>query len=115
MPKDRAAVTPSEATSTRAVAHTDALSQPDSFASTVANSQRDQQNIYFEQERAAFGHKKPEGRFKPSVLLTVKQVATQLAVCARTVRRLIRRGALVAHRIGRSIRVDASSVTLLIG
>jgi len=51
----------------------------------------------------------PTGAF-----LTVKQVAVSLNVSDRTVRRLIRDGELVAHRIRTRLRVDAASVTALL-
>lgn len=47
-------------------------------------------------------------------LLSVEDVAAHLAVSTKTVRRLISRGELVTHRFGRSVRVDASSVTSLL-
>lgn len=62
-------------------------------------------------------HKSHEGRSLdslPSALLTVQQVAAFLGVSTRTVRRLIRGGELVAHRIARTVRVDAQSVTHLL-
>jgi excisionase family DNA binding protein len=72
------------------------------------------------QSRAGFGNKELEKRasvpLEPAhaTLLTVQQVADRLGVSTRTVRRLIRRGELGAHRIGRSIRVDGHSVTRLL-
>ena len=48
-------------------------------------------------------------------LLSIDDVASRLSVSTRTVRRLIRRGALVAHRISKNIiRVSAASVTHLL-
>ncbi|WP_437796481.1 helix-turn-helix domain-containing protein [Sorangium sp. So ce693] len=44
-------------------------------------------------------------------LLPVVEVAAVLGVSTRTVRRLIKRGELVAYRIKRQLRVDAESVT----
>lgn len=44
-------------------------------------------------------------------LLTVEQVAEKLGVSTRTIRRLIKQGRIVAHRVGRCIRVDGKSVT----
>src|SRR5262249_19031277 len=44
-------------------------------------------------------------------LLPVVEVAAVLGVSTRTVRRLIKRGELVAYRIKRQLRVDADSVT----
>lgn len=38
-------------------------------------------------------------------LLTVEQVAEELAVCSKTVRRHIASGSLISHRIGRLVRV----------
>ena len=48
------------------------------------------------------------------VLLSVDAVAAYLAVSTRTVRRIISRGELVSHRIGRALRVDAASVAQLL-
>lgn len=42
--------------------------------------------------------------------LTVPEVAAQLRVCERTVRRLLSRGELPCIRIGRSVRVNASGL-----
>ena len=39
-------------------------------------------------------------------LLTVEEVARRLSVATRTVRRLIDRGELPAHRMGRMVRVS---------
>ena len=47
-------------------------------------------------------------------LLTVEQTADKLGLCPRTIRRLIERGELVAHRINRTLRVDATSVMRLL-
>lgn len=48
-------------------------------------------------------------------LLSIDDVARRLSVSTRTVRRLIRRGVLVAHRISKNIiRVSAASVTQLL-
>ncbi|MCL4750422.1 MAG: helix-turn-helix domain-containing protein [Myxococcales bacterium] len=47
-------------------------------------------------------------------LFTVAETSALLRVSARTVRRLIEKRQLVAHQFGRSIRVDASSVTRLL-
>ena len=49
----------------------------------------------------------------PPKLLTVAAVAEILSVSPRTVRRMIQRGELVAHRIA-GLRVDAESVTRLL-
>jgi excisionase family DNA binding protein len=43
-------------------------------------------------------------------LLTVVQVAERLAVCEKTVRRLIDRGDLPALRVGAQIRIDAAQL-----
>ena len=42
----------------------------------------------------------------PGRLLTVEQTAERLAVCDRTVRRLIKAEALRAVRVGRSVRIS---------
>jgi excisionase family DNA binding protein len=47
-------------------------------------------------------------------LLTLPQVAQRLSVSASTVRTLIARGDLTSQRIGRSVRVPASSVAAYI-
>lgn len=39
-------------------------------------------------------------------LLTIAQTAAQLAVSTKTVRRLIERGALRVHRVGRAMRIS---------
>jgi excisionase family DNA binding protein len=39
-------------------------------------------------------------------MLTVEQVAEELSVSIRTVRRLIKDGSVPVHRIGRSVRVS---------
>ena len=44
-------------------------------------------------------------------LLTVAQVASELNISVRTVRRLIASGSLPVHRIGRSVRVSPSSLS----
>ena len=43
-------------------------------------------------------------------MLTVNQVAAQLAVCHKTIRRLIRSGQLAAVKVGGAIRVDPQAV-----
>ncbi len=43
-------------------------------------------------------------------LLSVKQVAEELNVSIKTIRRQIASGAMIAHRIGRSIRVSADDL-----
>lgn len=45
-----------------------------------------------------------------NVLLDVKAVATRLGVSEKTVRREIKRGALAAERVGRSVRIDPTAV-----
>ncbi len=47
-------------------------------------------------------------------LLSVEEVARFMSVSTKTVRRMMSRGELVTHRFGRSVRVDASSVTSLL-
>ena len=47
-------------------------------------------------------------------LLSVEDVARFMSVSTKTVRRMMSRGELVTHRFGRSVRVDASSVTSLL-
>lgn len=47
-------------------------------------------------------------------LITVEETRIRLRVSKKTVRRLIQRGELVAHRVGRSVRVDAQSVMRLL-
>lgn len=48
-------------------------------------------------------------------LLTVAETATLLRVSSKTVRRMSSRGELVTCRLGRNVRVDALSVTRLLG
>ena len=43
-------------------------------------------------------------------LLRVEDVAARLSVCDRTVRDLVRDGALVVYRVGRAVRIDLASV-----
>lgn len=43
---------------------------------------------------------------EPSPMRSVDEVATRLGVHPRTVRRLIARGELIAHRIGGSVRIS---------
>lgn len=43
-------------------------------------------------------------------LLSLDEVAVALSVSVRTVRRLIQRGELVAHRIGNQLRVDVAYI-----
>ena len=68
-----------------------------------------------EQAPAAARDNKSRGARARSVglphLLPVVEVAAVLGVSTRTVRRLIKRGELVAYRIKRQLRVDAESVT----
>jgi len=47
-------------------------------------------------------------------LLTIPAVAERLDVSAKTVRRLIAAAALVAHRIGRSVRVSEDDLRLFL-
>ena len=46
---------------------------------------------------------------RPS-LLTVAQVAQQLAVCPKTVRRLVARGDLPAIHVGRAVRIEPATL-----
>ena len=47
-------------------------------------------------------------------LLSVEATAMQLSVCAKTVRRLIDRGALPCCRIGRLVRIRAVDLTAFV-
>jgi excisionase family DNA binding protein len=47
-------------------------------------------------------------------LVSVEDVARFMSVSTKTVRRMMSRGELVTHRFGRSVRVDAASVTFLL-
>jgi len=47
-----------------------------------------------------------EAKQRTKRLLTVEEVAKRLSVALRTVRRLIDRGELPAHRIGRMVRIS---------
>lgn len=47
----------------------------------------------------------------PPLLLTIAQAARQLAVNARTVRRLLDRGDLPSVRIGRAVRIASASLS----
>jgi excisionase family DNA binding protein len=47
-------------------------------------------------------------------LLSVDAVAEQLGMCAKTIRRLIDRGELRAHRFGRAIRVSEDDLAVFI-
>lgn len=59
--------------------------------------------------------RKESERPSEAAFYTIQQVADLLGISQRTVRRLIQRGALVAHRISTNIiRVDAASVTHLL-
>jgi excisionase family DNA binding protein len=49
---------------------------------------------------------------QPAKLLTVQQTAETLAVCDKTVRRLINSKALRALRVGRSIRVSEDDLQI---
>lgn len=53
---------------------------------------------------------KCEKEAPPPVAVTVGEAARRLAVSTMTVRRLLERGALARVRVGRSVRVLASSV-----
>lgn len=70
------------------------------------------------QEHATAGNKSVEGTPIANIevaLFTVQRVAAILSISTRTVRRLLRRGDLVAHRLSKSIvRVGAESVTQLL-
>jgi|HubBroStandDraft_4_1064222.scaffolds.fasta_scaffold805262_1 excisionase family DNA binding protein len=48
---------------------------------------------------------------KPIHALTVEQAAEQLQVSTKTVRRLIERGELPIHRIGRLLRVSQEAIS----
>lgn len=48
---------------------------------------------------------------RPVHALTVEQAAEQLQVSTKTVRRLIERGELQFHRIGRLLRISQKAVT----
>jgi excisionase family DNA binding protein len=52
---------------------------------------------------------------KPFRLYTVKETAKQLASSEKTVRRLIDRGELRSHNIGRSIRIDHEDLAAFLG
>ena len=43
-------------------------------------------------------------------LLTINEVAGQLAVSERTVRRMVRTGELVSARVGSAVRIDAEDL-----
>ncbi len=47
-------------------------------------------------------------------LLTLPEVAARMSVSIKTVRRLIERGNLRVHRIGRAIRVSEDELVLLL-
>lgn len=47
--------------------------------------------------------------------ISVRQCADFLGISTETVRRMIRRGDLVAYRIGRNFRIPISSVRNLLG
>jgi excisionase family DNA binding protein len=50
---------------------------------------------------------------RPS-LLTVNDVAEQLQLSTKTIRRMIQAGTLPCHRIGRAIRVAPKDVAILV-
>ena len=45
-----------------------------------------------------------------SPLLSIREVVAALGVCERTVRRLIDRGDLPSHRVGRSVRISTADL-----
>lgn len=45
-----------------------------------------------------------------SPLLSIREVVATLGVCERTVRRLIERGDLPSHRVGRSVRLSTADL-----
>lgn len=51
---------------------------------------------------------------EPRHLLTVADVAAQLQVSQKTVRRAIERGDLAIHRIGRQIRISATDLDIYV-
>lgn len=51
----------------------------------------------------------PTAKLRPR-LLTVADVAEELQLCERSVRRLITRGDLCVHRVGRAVRVSADDL-----
>ncbi len=50
----------------------------------------------------------------PPTFLTIKQVAAQLQVCTKTVRRLIKKHNVPIVQVGRQIRVPTQHVAMLI-
>jgi len=51
------------------------------------------------------------GTAKPAPLRSIAEVAALLGVSTRTVRRLIAGGDLLAHRIGRSLRISEADLS----
>lgn len=51
---------------------------------------------------------------KPSTFFTSRQIAQQLQVSERTVRRWIDKGDLTAHRLGRVVRVSARDLEVFL-
>jgi excisionase family DNA binding protein len=52
----------------------------------------------------------PAGTLPPERLVTVADVAKQLKVTARTVRKLLSSGELPSHRVGRARRIDPADI-----
>jgi len=59
-------------------------------------------------------HPKPEPR-STAALLTVQAIACRLGVSPKTVRRMIARGDLPVHYIGRLLRITESDLQTFIG
>ncbi|MDB5416474.1 MAG: Helix-turn-helix domain [Rubritepida sp.] len=53
---------------------------------------------------------KPTKPLRPTPLLTVAEAAVFLGLCTKTVRGLVKGGRLLAHRIGRSIRISEADL-----
>ncbi len=51
---------------------------------------------------------------RPPCLLSVAEVAEQLDLCAKTVRRWIERGDLHVHRLGRQLPVSEEDLALFV-
>ena len=58
---------------------------------------------------------KPTPTKSEQPLLAVKEVARRLGISAKTVRRIIDRGELPAHRIGRLVRIADTDLQLFVG